>query len=108
MLHAPTHTIRSVVVALVAATFLLTPLHAETPQPPDGVLPVDDLSPGFLGMYRKVMEIEDEIAKYATKYDVDLTLARALCIQESGGNANLNSWAARRATSKSCRPPSRP
>ncbi len=93
MLHAPTHTIRSVVVALVAATFLLTPLHAETPQPPDGVLPVDDLSPGFLGMYRKVMEIEDEIAKYATKYDVDLTLARALCIQESGGNANLNSWA---------------
>ena len=87
MLHAPTHTIPNVVVALVAAMLLLAPLQAETPQRPDGLLPVEAISPGFLGMYRKVMEIEDEISKYAEKYDVDLTLARALCIQESGGNA---------------------
>ena len=95
MLHRPAHTTRHVVATLVAAILLSAPLHAE-PQPSDGLLPVEALSPGFLGMYRKVMEIEDEISKYADKYGVDLTLARALCIQESGGNANLNSWAGAR------------
>ena len=93
MLHVLAHTTRSAVAALVVAMLLPAPLHAETPQAPDGLLPVEALSPGFLGMYRKVMEIENDISKYADKYDVDLTLARALCIQESGGNANLNSWA---------------
>ena len=93
MLHMLAHTTRSAVVALVVAMLLPALLHAETSQAPDGLLPVEALSPGFLGMYRKVMEIEDDISKYADKYDVDLTLARALCIQESGGNANLNSWA---------------
>ena len=93
MLHVLAHTTRSAVAALVVAMLLPAPLHAETPQTPDGLLPVEALSPGFLGMYRKVMEIENDISKYADKYDVDLTLARALCIQESGGNANLNSWA---------------
>ena len=93
MLHMLAHTTRSAVAALVVAMLLPALLHAETSQAPDGLLPVEALSPGFLGMYRKVMEIEDDISKYADKYDVDLTLARALCIQESGGNANLNSWA---------------
>ncbi len=93
MLHVLAHTTRSAVAALVVAMLLPALLHAETSQAPDGLLPVEALSPGFLGMYRKVMEIEDDISKYADKYDVDLTLARALCIQESGGNANLNSWA---------------
>ena len=93
MLHVLAHTTRSAVAALVVAMLLPALLHAETSQASDGLLPVEALSPGFLGMYRKVMEIEDDISKYADKYDVDLTLARALCIQESGGNANLNSWA---------------
>ena len=93
MLHMLAHTTRSAVAALVVAMLLPALLHAETSQAPDGLLPVEALSSGFLGMYRKVMEIEDDISKYADKYDVDLTLARALCIQESGGNANLNSWA---------------
>jgi soluble lytic murein transglycosylase-like protein len=35
------------------------------------------------------MEIEDEIVRYSTKYGVDPSLARAVCMYESGGNANL-------------------
>ena len=93
MLHGSTRYFKKLLPALLGVLLLVTPLNAGTPEPPDGLEPVEALSPGFLGMYRKVMEIEDEIAKYAAKYDVDLTLARALCIQESGGNANLNSWA---------------
>ena len=57
------------------------------------VLPIEEFSPGFLGVYRKVMEIEDEIVEYASKYGVDLVLARAVCMYESGGNANLSSSA---------------
>jgi LysM repeat protein len=58
-----------------------------------GVLPIEAFSPGFLGVYRKVMEIEDEIVEYSSKYGVDLALARAVCMYESGGNANLSSSA---------------
>ncbi|MFQ5743937.1 MAG: LysM peptidoglycan-binding domain-containing protein [Acidobacteriota bacterium] len=54
---------------------------------------LDDLSPGFLGIYRKVMEIEEPIRTYAESYRVDLILARAVCMYESGGNANLTSEA---------------
>ena len=57
------------------------------------VRPVEEFSPGFLGVYRKVMEIEDEIVEYSRKYSVDLALARAVCMYESGGNANLASSA---------------
>ena len=57
------------------------------------VLPIEEFSPGFLGVYRKVMEIEDEIVEDASKYGVDLVLARAVCMYESGGNANLSSSA---------------
>lgn len=67
------------------------------PQPglaaPPAVLPVEELSPALLGMFRKVMEIEDDIRRYTDKYDVDFDLARAVCLQESGGNPNLRSWA---------------
>ena len=54
---------------------------------------LDDFSPAFLGMYRKVMEIEDDIRRHATRYGVDFDLARAVCLHESGGNAGLASHA---------------
>ena len=60
---------------------------------PSAVLPIEELSPAFLGVYRKVMEIEDEILEYSRKYDVDPVLARAVCMYESGGNAGLASSA---------------
>ncbi len=56
-------------------------------------LPLDDFSPGFLGMYRKVMEIEGDIRRHADRYGVDVDLARAVCLYESGGNADLASHA---------------
>lgn len=51
------------------------------------------ISPSFLGMYRKTMEIERDLTAYTTQYQVDLRLARAVVIQESGGNASLVSVA---------------
>jgi hypothetical protein len=68
-----------------------TVAHADTTPP--GILPLEDVSPVFLGMYRKVMEIEDDIKRYAERYGVDFDLARAVCLYESGGNAGLNSGA---------------
>lgn len=56
-------------------------------------LPVDDFSPAFLGMYRKVMDIEPQIQRFAAQYGVDADLARAVCLYESGGNAGLASHA---------------
>jgi LysM repeat protein len=61
-----------------------------------GLLPVDEFSPAFLGMYRKVMEIDEDVRRYSNKYGVDLSLARAVCMYESGGNANLTSSAGAR------------
>lgn len=55
--------------------------------------PLDDFSPAFLGIYRKVMEIEDEIRRNAERYAVDVDLARAVCMYESGGNPGLASHA---------------
>jgi len=60
------------------------------------VLSREDFSPSFLGIYRKVMEIEDNIVRYSEKYNVDVTLARAVCMYESGGDANLTSRAGAR------------
>ena len=64
-------------------------------QPVDSTrfLPLEEFSPAFLGIYRKVMDIEDEIARHADTYGVDVDLAWAVCLYESGGNGNLNSWA---------------
>jgi LysM repeat protein len=63
---------------------------------PAGILPLDDFSPVFLGMYRKLMVIEDDIRRYSAQYDVDFDLARAVCLYESGGNAGLTSGAGAR------------
>ena len=56
-------------------------------------LPLDDFSPALLGIYRKLMEIEAVIQRHSERYGVDYELARATCMYESGGNANLTSWA---------------
>ena len=58
-----------------------------------GLLPLDDLSPQFLGMYRKSMTIEAEVRRHTEEYGVDVRLARAILIQESGGNPHLTSVA---------------
>ena len=46
-----------------------------------------DISPALLGMYRKTIEIERELYTHAARYGVDHRLARAVILQESGGNA---------------------
>lgn len=70
------------------------PLAAPEAQADDvAVVSVEAFSPLFLGMYRKVMDIEGVIEKHSLKYDVDLALARAVCMYESGGNAGLRSAA---------------
>ena len=46
-----------------------------------------DISPALLGMYRKTIEIDSELFTYAARYGVDHRIARAVILQESGGNA---------------------
>lgn len=48
---------------------------------------VVEISPALLGMYRKTIEIDSELFTYAARYGVDHRLARAVILQESGGNA---------------------
>ena len=62
----------------------------------EDILPLTEFSPALLGMFRKVMEIEDEIRRFAGQYDVSFDLARAVCLHESGGNPNLRSGAGAR------------
>ena len=71
---------------------------AQTDDDPRGepLLPLSEFSPQLLGMYRKTMEIEPEMRRFTEQYGVDLDLARAVCLQESGGNANLRSVAGAR------------
>ncbi len=45
-----------------------------------------DLSPSFVGMYRKSMQIEALLFNAADRYGVDPRLARALMLYQSGGN----------------------
>ncbi len=59
----------------------------------DAILPLDEISPGYLGMYKKLMLIEDEIRRFSEQYGVDFDLARAVCLYESGGNRGLTSVA---------------
>lgn len=82
--------LRSWLLAFAAALMCPHPVAADELS---AVIPLEEFSPSFLGMYRKVMLIEDEIAKYSTKYAVDRSLAKAVCLYESGGNANLRSSA---------------
>lgn len=85
------------IVATVVATTGSPPVTVSPTAPTRGadtsLLPLDDFAPQFLGMFRKAMTIEDDIRTYAQRYDVDLDLARAMLIQESGGNPNLTSIA---------------
>lgn len=83
---------------LPAATAAGPPPAAQTDEDPrpNRLIPLDELSPGVIGMYRKTMEIEDDIRLYTDKYGVDIDLARAVCLHESGGNANLSSHAGAR------------
>ena len=89
---------RSLTCLAVFIALLLGPNHpaAAGSEHAASLVPLEQFSPDFLGMYRKVMEIEDDITRYATQYGVDVTLARAVCLHESGGNASLNSWAGAR------------
>jgi LysM repeat protein len=69
--------------------FLAMPAQAH----PAGEQAPGPFSLALLGTYRKVMEIEDEVTDAARRHGVDPLLARALCLYESGGNANLTSSA---------------
>ena len=53
------------------------------------LLPLTAFSPSLLGMYRKVMEIDGTIKKFTDQYGLDLDLARAVVIHESGGNGSV-------------------
>ncbi|MBF86012.1 MAG: hypothetical protein CL489_16280 [Acidobacteria bacterium] len=83
----------------LALSFFAAPLSAQpatlTPQSQpvfaDTLLPLEAFSPSFLGIYRKLMEIEDEIRRHTDRYDLHYDLARAVCLYESGGNAGLSS-----------------
>lgn len=55
-----------------------------------------EISPSFVGMYRKTMQIEKALTTHAARYKVDPRLARAVVLQESGGNASLVSSAGAR------------
>ena len=77
--------------ALLAVVFLMSAGGVARPQDALSVLPLEDFSPGFLGMYRKVMRIEDDIRRFAAEYQVDFDLARAVCLYESGGDEGLRS-----------------
>ena len=98
MSHLLTHraagwlTLASVAVTLGTSSPLLAK-PAVQPIYDTRTLPVEEFSPAFLGIYRKVMEIEGEIARHAESYGVDVDLAWAVCLYESGGNQNLSSWA---------------
>lgn len=83
----------AVVMGVLAAPVAAQPQWAAPQVPFEDILPLDDFSPAVLGIYRKVMLIEDEIRVHADRYDVDYVLALATCMYESGGNANLTSWA---------------
>jgi LysM repeat protein len=52
-----------------------------------------EFSPAFLGMYRKIMEIDGDILRYSREYGVDPMLARAVCMFESGVNPDVTSGA---------------
>lgn len=93
----------AVATLLIVLGWLLVPTSAErwssevAPALADPtLLPLDEFSPAFLGMYRKLMDIDGEIRRHAERYRVDSNLARALCLYESGGDGSLVSAAGAR------------
>ena len=74
---------------LIAGFAIPPPAQAQ----PEEILPIERFSPIFLGIYRKVMLIEDQIRDYSQKHEVDYDLTRAVCLYESGGNPYLASGA---------------
>jgi hypothetical protein len=76
-----------------ASALLLAVTCAVPPATADPVVPLDEFSPAFLGMFRKVLEIEDDIRRHAATYEIDADLAVAVCLYESGGNAGVSSKA---------------
>jgi len=80
---------------LFAACMLVARADAGELRPgsPGTSLSLEEFSPSMLGVYRKVMNIEDDIVRYSGQYGLDASLARAVCMYESGGNANLTSSA---------------
>lgn len=91
-----------VAVLLVVLAWIPLPASADGPlsgvaaETQTAILPLDEFSPAFLGMYRKLLDIEAEIRHLAERYHVDFDLARALCLYESGGDGNLVSAAGAR------------
>ena len=79
----------AVLLAPIPSLVLAQDVQAEQ----DAILPLDEISPGYLGMYKKLMLIEDDIRRYSEQYGVDFDLARAVCLYESGGNRGLTSVA---------------
>lgn len=68
-------------------------LVAASPAAANDATTMDDFSPTFLGMYRKLTEIDGEIRRHAARYSVDPDLARVVCLYESGANPGLVSAA---------------
>jgi LysM repeat protein len=81
-----------IVTGIISSSLLNASTPSQTSQF-DNSRPIEEFSPAFLGIYRKVIEIEPDIRRSAATYNVDIDLALAVCLYESGGNANLNSHA---------------
>ena len=93
------HCRRLAVIIIAGLSVTASPAVAQAPASPPAprqgpyIPSPGDFSPAFLGMYRKLMEIDAEIARYARQYGVDPLLARAVCMFESGANPDLTSFA---------------
>ena len=79
------------IMALVGVLGVATPSVAgpQAVTGEDQLLPLTAFSPSLLGMYRKVLEIDGELERLTTQYRLDLDLARAVVIHESGGNGSV-------------------
>jgi len=83
-----------VLILLASSTYGRSALQENVEIPgPGRITAKEQFSPSFLGMYRKVMVIDKNLQAYSQKYDVNLELAQAVCMYESGGNAGLRSIA---------------
>jgi len=75
--HRATVCLTFAVVALATPSPLFATTSTQTPAD-SSLVTIEEFSPAFLGIYRKVMKIEDEISKHARTYDIDLDLAWAV------------------------------